>query len=90
MEIVDCVKFGDVNNIERELVDLEDWCNRREITVSRRAMKSGTFRFMTGASWKLRRKEKLPGFAVYHRTRMVSLLRLCSQVQSKCVFREKQ
>jgi len=34
VETVDCVKFGGVNDIEKEEpVDLENWCNRREITV---------------------------------------------------------
>lgn len=35
VEIVDCLKSRDVSNIEKEEpVDREDWCNRRETTVS--------------------------------------------------------
>lgn len=37
VEIVDCLKFRDVSNIEKEEpVDREDWCNRRETTVSQK------------------------------------------------------
>lgn len=33
VETVDCVKFGDVSNVEKEdPVDLEDWRDRHEIT----------------------------------------------------------
>jgi len=52
-------------------------------------MKSCTIGFMTD-TWKFMRREEIHGFAADHRTLTISRLRLCSYVQSKCVFREVQ
>lgn len=61
MEIADCVKFGDVNNIKKLTLKID--VTAMSLQSVRRTI---TFGFMTGTSWKFRRKEEKPEFAVDH------------------------
>lgn len=61
MEIADCVKFGDVNNIKKLTLKID--VTAMSLQSVRRAI---TFGFMTDTSWKFRRKEEIPGFAIDH------------------------
>lgn len=61
MEIAGCVKFGGVNNIRKLTLKID--VTAMSLESVRRAI---TFGFMTDTSWKFRRNEEIPGFAVSH------------------------